>query len=673
VIDAGPTLSRVWEPFQLGPLALKHRIVMTPHGVGWDGSNIPGDRHVAYWSERARGGCALVQVGATPVHQRGTPSAGGPSVASDPRVIPRYRKMADAVHGYDAKVFVELAEGGVHNRSRSATGEWFPTQGVSQLPSVTHNDIPEVLDVEAIQAIQADYAKATGNLQEAGIDGATLHAAHSYLLGQFLSPAYNLRSDAYGGSAQNRVRFLIETAEQVRARVGRGFVLGVRLSYDEYIGDAGITPELSDEYVRLLADTGLFDFFDISTGGYHSGQRFVPPNVLPTPHIAQYAKRARDIIAGRAAVVMAHRVRTIDIAERVLAEGVTDLVAMTRAHMADPFLVTKAREGRFTEIQRCVGTNECVYNSHMKFNHSCTVNPVNGREAKWGAGTLDLAATSRRIAVVGGGPAGLRCATTAAKRGHQVELFEQADRLGGHLNDLASVPFHGTWDDFIEDLTSAAEAAGVKILLGQRVEARSLAEAGYDAVVVATGSTWDREGLTPARPGRSIPGLDTHPRVVTISEAIDSMRTNVTALGANVLVIDETGAYLPLGVAERLLQADVAVTVATRRNVVGEIPRETWEFPLFMERTKGLPLTLHANTIVDRVDGRAVSLVNLWDSPVDTHDFDCIVLSGIRFSNDALVGELQQAGIETHRIGDARAPRRTADAIYEGEHLARTL
>lgn len=667
-----PDLSRVWEPFQLGPITLKHRIVMTPHGVGWDGSNIPGDRHVAYWAERARGGCALVQVGATPVHQRGTLGA-SPSVASDPRVIPRYKKMADAIHAHDAKVFVELAEGGVHNRSRSATGEWFPTQGVSQMPSVTHNDIPEVLDTATIYQIQADYASATGNLQEAGIDGATLHAAHSYLLGQFLSPAYNVRDDEYGGSPENRVRFLIETGEKIRARVGRSFVLGVRLSYDEYIGDAGITVDLSDTYVGLLADTGLFDFFDISTGGYHSGQRFVPPNVLPTPHIAQYAKRARDIIDGRAAVIMAHRVRTIDIAERVLSEGVTDLVAMTRAHMADPFLVTKAKEGRFDEIQRCVGTNECVYNSHMRFNHSCTVNPVNGREAKWGDGTLDTVDRPRRIAVIGGGPAGLRCATTAAKRGHRVDLFEESDRLGGHLNDLAAVPYHGTWDDFIEDLTTAAEGAGVNIRLRQRGDVSLIVEGAYDAAVVATGSTWDREGLTPVRPGRPIEGLATHPRVVTLPEAIAVLREDPAALGPKVVIVDETGAYLPLGVAERILQSGAAVTVVSRRNVVGEIPRETWEFPLFMERTSKLPLTLHANTVVDRVEGCSVSLTNLWDTPVATEDFDAIVLSGIRFSNDGLVAELEAAGVEAHRVGDSKAPRRTADAIYEGEQLARTL
>lgn len=341
--------------------------------------------------------------------------------------------------------------------------------------------------------------------------------------------------------------------------------------------------------------------------------------------------------------------------------------------MADPFLVTKAKEGRFDEIQRCVGTNECVYNSHMRFNHSCTVNPVNGREAKWGEGTLATVESPRRIAVVGAGPAGLRCAATAAKRGYHVDLFEQSHRLGGHLNDLASVPFHGTWDDFIEDLTTAAEGAGVNIRLNQKVDAQMIADAGYDAAVVATGSTWDREGITPVRPGRTIEGLDTHPLVLTISEAIEALRTDATALGTTVLIIDETGAYLPLGVAEQLLQSGAAVTVATRRNVVGEIPRETWEFPLFMERTTGLPLTLHANTIVDGIAGQAVSLVNLWDNPVGTQDFSCVVLSGIRFSNDALVGQLEQAGVETHRIGDARAPRRTADAIYEGEQLARTL
>lgn len=666
-------LERVWEPIQLGPHTIKHRIVMTPHGVGWDGSNIPRERHVAYWAERAKGGCALVQVGATAVYEAEPDPRGGPSVASDRRTVPLYQAMADAIHAHDAKVFVELAEGGVHGRSRSATGIWNPPLGVSQMPSVTVNDIPEVITKDKIRAIQRAYVGAVTNLMEAGIDGATLHAAHSYLLGQFMSPAYNFRDDEYGGSTRNRCRFLIEAAEQVRDAVGTGIAIGVRLSYDEYIGDAGITPDMSDEYVSILSDTGLFDWFDISTGGYHSGERFVPPNVLPLTHIAHYAKRARDIIDGRAVVIMAHKVRTVELAEKMLEEGVTDLVGMTRAHMADPYLVTKAREGRSNEVQRCVGTNECVYNSHMLFRHACTVNPINGREGQWGEGKLPAIQDPTRVAVVGGGPAGLRFAATAARRGVRVELFERDETLGGHIKALASLPLHQTWAEMIEDLEASARRAGAALNLGVEVSAGMLQQGNYDSVVVATGCRWDSTGLSPVRPGRGIPGLESHPVVLTFPEAVKRLTVGSDTTVQRVLIVDETGAYLALGLSEWFLTNGAEVTIVSRRNVIGEVTRETWEYPLFMQRTKGLPLSMYANALVSQVEGNHVTIQNLWGSDLAAGDYDWIVLCGLRFSEDSLAEELRGLGVPVHVIGDARAPRRTADAIYEGEKLARSI
>lgn len=212
------------------------------------------------------------------------------------------------------------------------------------------------------------------------------------------------------------------------------------------------------------------------------------------------------------------------------------------------------------------------------------------------------------------------------------------------------------------------------IKTGVQVDARLIRDGGYDVAVVATGSTWDMAGFTPVRPGRpGIPGLETHPRVLSVAEAALSLPAGAPGLGGNVLIVDETGAYLPLGVAEGLLRQGASVTVVSRRNTVGEIPRETWEFPLFMQRTKDQPLTLHANTLVERVDGRTVELRNLWGAPVSTDVFDAVVLSGLRYSRSSLAEELDGSGIETLVIGDARAPRRTQDAIYEGEKFARSV
>jgi hypothetical protein len=533
-------------------------------------------------------------------------------------------------------------------------------------------ETPVEIERAWIREVAEDFGQSAANLQLAGIDGVEIHGAHGYLVTQFLSPAFNRRTDEYGGTPRNRCRFAIELAEAVRERVGREYTLGMRLSYDEFIGDAGITPGLSDEYLDVFAGTGLFDYFNISCGSYHSLHYAVAPmGSVSEGFLVPYGERAKEVVGDRAKIFVVGRIRSLAMAERIVAQGAADMVAMMRMQIADPFHVRKTQEGREDEIVRCVGANECLAASVADRELTCTVNPAAGRERRWGEGTLRRAERPRRVVVVGGGPAGMRAAGTAARRGHDVVLLEREGELGGHLRLLSLLPSREQWRDAVEDLARPLERHGVDVRLGVEATARTLGDA--EATVFATGATWDRDGFTSFRPDREgIPGADGS-SVTDVEAAAWRALDDPESLGARVLVYDDTGTYLPLGLAEVLAAARVAVEVVTRHPVVGDGLMKSLDAAWVLPRLVQAGVLLTPNEFPERIDGREVELYEVWGQRRRTVEADTVVLAMLRTPADALYRELRDALPEAHRIGDCLAPRQAAEAIYEGEKLGRAL
>ena len=699
-------LELIWRPLRIGATTVRHRIMVAPHGQAYGENHQPSDRMIAYFAERARGGAALVGVEATSAsrHLSGAQPGGATSgwrlTAYQQRTIPAYARLAEAVHAHDCRIFVQLSTGGVNDVGRAWIDNWHPVRGPSRVPSPIMNETPVALAKADIEELTGDYGQSAANLHEAGIDGVEIHAAHGYLGMQFISPAFNKRSDAYGGSVANRCRFSIEAAEAIRGRVGDAMTVGLRLSFDEYIGDAGVTPELAEEALDVLAATGLFDYFSISCGSWYSLHRTVPPmGSAPEAFLAPYAKRAKAVVGDRAKVFVAGRVLDLATAERVIADGAADMVAMVRAHLADPFLVTKTQQGRQREIVRCAGTNECMAAPAKGRQVTCVVNPAAGRERDWGEGTLRPTPEPKRITVVGGGPAGMRVAGVAARRGHEVTLIERGPRLGGHLDLLRRLPTRGNWQMVIDDLAAVLESNGVDVRLGETATAGSLAggspdaavrspgadEAAVmpsdgsrqapDAVVCATGATWDRTGFSAARPDRAtMPGADAD-HVLDVATATLAALDDPEALGAKVLILDDTGTYLPLGLAELLGEGGVEVEVLSRFPVIGELVAGTQDLPWLLPRLAKLDVRLSPNHFIESIDGRRVNAYEtLTRRPRPVDGIDTVVLSMMRSPQDSLFRQLSDAAtIPTHCIGDAVAPRSVAEAIYEGEKLGRSL
>jgi ribulose 1,5-bisphosphate synthetase/thiazole synthase len=528
-----------------------------------------------------------------------------------------------------------------------------------------------VMEQEQIDEFVSGFGVSAANLAEAGVDGAELHAAHAYLLGQFLSPAYNKRDDAYGGTLENRARLVLEAAAAVRGQVGAEFTLGIRLSFDEWIGDAGITPEDSEWFLERFAQSGLFDFFNISGGGYHTIHRAVSPMNVEEGHMIEFGRRAKAVIGDRATVMIVGRIIDLDLAERAVAEGAADLVGMTRAHMADPFVVAKAVAGRAEDTVRCVGANECFNSGGRQI--VCMMNPVMGRERRWGSGTLTPAAPPRRIAVVGGGPAGMKTAGVAASRGHSVTLFERGRALGGQLNLIKQMPTRGGWQRAIDNLVRPLEAEQVTVRLRCQAAPEMLAEQDFDAVVVAAGSTWSSSGFSVFRPDRDgVPGCEAA-NVFGIGEAARLAIEDPRALGTRVVIVDETGAYLPVGLAELLADADVEVEVMTPLSMVGDQLAVTADLPYVYPRlhAKGVRLTTHS--LPERFDGSALEVVHLWSREHSVRAVDSVVFATLRTPNDDLYRVLRGQLADVRRVGDALAPRSVGAVIYEGEELGRVL
>ena len=337
-------LSHLWEPLDIGPTRVRNRVMYTAQTILYGEEHLLSDRHIAFYTERAKGGVGLMITEQQAGHPIWKGSFYPGCTAHDRRAVPQYAKLAEAVHEHGGGQFVQLFGSGVHDKGTMIYDEWHPLWAASRVTSIVHREVPMVMGPTELEDTVKAFGESALNVKAAGLDGVEIHAAHSYLLGQFLSPAYNKRDDRYGGSIENRCRLIREIAESVRAQVGGSMTVGVRLSYDEFIGDAGLTGDEAQEIVSYFVDCDLFDYFSISCGGYHTLFRTVSPMQVPEGFMEEAGRTVKGIVGDRGVVFLVGRIADVATAERLVGGGATDMAAMTRAQLADPFLVKKAQK-----------------------------------------------------------------------------------------------------------------------------------------------------------------------------------------------------------------------------------------------------------------------------------------------------------------------------------------
>jgi 2,4-dienoyl-CoA reductase-like NADH-dependent reductase (Old Yellow Enzyme family)/thioredoxin reductase len=632
---------RLFQPGSIGSLAVANRVIMPAMATNFASSTgEPTDRLIAYYGARARGGVGLVIVENTTVEHRLGSNGAVQLRIDDDRYIPGLHHLAEAIRTEGTPVAVQINHAGSVART--------PMQPLapSRVAWSEGGAEPHALSAEEIEGIVALFARAAVRAKRAGFDAVEIHGAHGYLIGQFLSPLVNRRTDRYGGSSENRWRFAFDVVGAIRDAVGPGYPLLFRVSGDEYL-PGGRTIDETRDLAPAVVEAGI-DAIHVSAATPVNPERQLEPMAYPEGwriDLAEAVKRAVEV-----PVIGVGVIRTPETAERLLAEEKADFVAVGRGLIADPEWPRKAASGEARAIRRCISCNRCV--RHRVFDDlaiRCSVNPRVGREAE----RIPPAEERKHVVVVGGGPAGLSASTTAAERGHRVTLFDAAVELGGRLR-LAAVPPHKEkigW--LIEDLSFVLPET-VDVHLGACTTAKQLIDMEPDVVLLATGSTPTCLG---------VPGAD-RPHV-HLADAVLSGRAEVTG---RVVVIG--GGMVGCETASFCAEQGSEVTVVEALDDVASDCEPITRGEL-ASRLVEEGVTVRTGVTVLEITPLGIRIESKGrEELVAAESVVCAIGSG---PDCRLSEELAEATFPVRVIGDAREARGICEAIHEGWRAAVTL
>lgn len=648
-------LTHVHTPINLGPVALKNRVVRTAHATNL-GAGTMNDALIGYHLARAEGGVGLSIIEILSVH----PSTPATLNVFIPDIGDAYRKLVAAVRPHGMKLFQQLWHGGHNALPLDGSPPW----SASDVPSPTIGVTPVPMTQAMIDEIVAAYADTARKCEEWGLDGVEIHCAHGYLPAQFLSPNANRRSDGYGGSFENRLRFLREVVAAVRQAVSVNFAVGVRVAPDQSAGGIGV--EDVQRAVQALEDEHLIDFVDVSLGDYHAFPKLIggmhEPMGYEIPTSAPIARAART------PAIVTGRFRTLEEADQIIRLGDADLVALTRAHIADPQLVNKTLAGHPEQVRPCIACNQGCVGGLLgpAARMGCTVNPAIGAEDSLDDTRLTPVATPRRVLVVGGGPAGMEAARVAALRGHTVTLAEAADDLGGTLRIAARAPQRHGIADIAVWLEQEIYRLGVDVRLSSYLSADDIRSLAPDAVILATGSLPRMDGIQLSHPGEPIAGI-ARPHVLS---SWDLLLERPPRPVKSAVVIDDVGHYEGIAAAEHLLAQGAEVHFVTRHAAFAHQMEAALSAEPALQRFARGRFTLHLRTRALAIGQNDVELLPAYLPAGGPGAFrvpaERVVFISHNAPNRELASELATSGIPLQIIGDANAPRFLPVAIREG-------
>jgi 2,4-dienoyl-CoA reductase-like NADH-dependent reductase (Old Yellow Enzyme family) len=662
-----PRYPRIFSPIKLGPVEIPNRFYFSPHGLALTIGSAPSPDLVAYNAARVRdGGCGLVITSMT-VHDRGRHFQPSPYPEEN---IPAFRALADAVHDAGGKLFGQLWYWW------GAYGHWEPLgppapalaasvvqYGIADRTVATHE-----MNRDEIRAMLDVFGQSVRHLRQAGLDGVVIHAAHGGLLEQFNSPYFNRRTDEYGGSLENRMRFLVECLQAARAAAGGELAVGMRFNCDELL-PGGSDTKGAREILKRLRDAGLIDFVDLDIAIEPTQLHYGMPPVFVEPHVYRpYVEAVRGAAGDLPVLSVLGRLTSVADGEAAIAAGVCDMVGAARALIAEPELVKHAREGNEERSRTCIACNWCLA-ALGDGAQGCAINPASYRERVWGVDTFKRAASPSKVVIVGAGPAGLEAARVSALRGHSVTLFEARDQLGGALALWASLPGREFFHESIAWWERELDRLGVEVRRGTQALAATVLGEKPDAVIVATGALYSRGGRS-AFLDADIPGYD---------QAF-VYRPEDILLGAgpppgNIVLLDGEGTHASVGVAEVLARAGARVEYLTPGFApVSARLADAQEAGFVMRRLRSAGVQISPSTYLRRIGARAVTAYDVHTGEERTIEaVDAVVLSTGRVSLNGLARDLEGKVARLYTAGDALAARPFATAAYEGQMFARYI
>lgn len=639
--------------FEFGGKTLRNRIVCTAHGEQWASGGLLNEHHLTYYTRRAQGGAGLlITFGSAPVCQ--TASTANTVSLWNPQNEPMLRELASRVHAHGALIMAQASHRGPRERPADPDAVLqapSPARGADKL---TYQGTPHVLTRDEIVGIVEDYARAAAMLDRAGYDGIEITALGTHLIEQFWSPTLNTRTDAYGGNFENRIRFAIEVLKAVDDAVSDDFLIAFRLSCDPQTDLLGLAPDDMLTIAKRLDDEGLIDLFDVSGGSgvnmeTHTG--VVPTDTFPVAPYADLSRRMKRNLS--VPILMAGRILTPDQGEEALANESCDLVAMTRALIADPDLPARTIAGETIRIRPCIAINEGCRRVTLGRSLACSVNPA---VADTGLDRFPQADdTSRVVTVVGGGPGGLEAARVAAERGLDVTLLEASDKLGGQMNDYAALVRHPHLLDHIDWLTRELERLGVAIELNTAAD-ETMITGSNAAFIIATGAETTLPPEATALTSCACTDVDVIRGVVEPRE------------GARVTVYDAEGRQRGALIAAQLAERHGAEVAFVFPN---DAPCEHLEPPnrsaIFRRLAAGGISVRPHHFLVPAIKG-AAAFRDSWSDEIHVPEADVVVFAGYR--RPVAMPTRSASTVSVQTIGDSRSPRLLRNAISEATKAA---
>ncbi|OEE67348.1 N-methylproline demethylase [Enterovibrio norvegicus FF-33] len=680
----------IFQPLAINKLMIRNRVISTAHAEVYATENgMPTERYIQYYEEKAKGGIGLCVCGGSSPVSIDSPQGWWKSVnmASD-EVIPHLQNLADAMHKHGAHIMIQITHMG--RRSRWDGGNWPSLMSPSGIREPVHRATCKTIEPEEIWRIIGDFAKATKRAQDGGLDGVELSFAHQHLVDQFWSPRVNRRTDEWGGSFENRMRFGVEVLKAVREEVGPDFAVGIRMTGDEFHPD-GLDQDDMKEIAAYYNSLGLIDFFSIVGSGCdtHNTLANVIPNMTypPEPFI-HLAAGIRSVV--NVPVMHAQNIKDPVQAARALESGLIDFVGMTRAHIADPHLITKVKLGQTDQIRQCVGANYCIDRQYQGIDVLCIQNAATSREQTMPHIITKTDGPIRKVVVVGGGPAGMEAARVCAERGHQVTLFEKSRELGGQISLASQAPQREQIAGITRWFDLELRRLGVNLVFDVTADEAVIMAETPDVVLLAVGGT-PFTNQTPewgAEDGLVVSSWD--------------ILSGAVAPGENVVVYDTICEFSGMSVADFLAAKGAQVEMVTDDIKPGVAVGGT-SFPTYYRSLYARDVVMSSDLVLEQVYREGEKLIarfeNEYTGVREERVVDQVVIeNGVR-PDEALYyafkegsrnhGQVdlealyaakpqpmfaeQGEGYLLYRLGDCNAPRNIHAAIYDALRLCKDL
>ena len=521
------------QPFQLKHLSLKNRILTTSHEPSYNENGFPKDRYIAYHLERAKGGIAMTMTAGSAVVSKDSPPSFDNIHAYKDEVVPWIKKLTKVIHDQDCAIMIQLTHLG--RRTSWNKGDWLPSISSGKHREPAHKAFPKVAERWDIQRIIKNYGEAAERMKEGGMDGVELEG-QGHLIGQFLSPLTNELENEYGGSLKNRVRFTLDVLSEIRKKVGKKFILGIRCVFDE-VQSGGITKTEGFKIAKILSESGLVDYLNINRGRIHTDPfltKQIPiQGMKSAPHLDFAGEIKREV---NLPIFHASKISDVATARYAISNGLVDMIGMTRAHLADPYIVKKIKEKREEDIRPCVGATYCLDRIYQGDDALCIHNAVTGRELKF-PNIITSSKSTKKVVIVGAGPGGLEAARIAGERGHEVVIFEAASDPGGQIRLCSKSNKRKDMMGIIDWRMQQCTKRNVKFNFNFFAESQDLIEENPDTIIIATGG---------------IPNLELFETKKNLENVFTSwdIISGEIKLAENILIYDEAGDHTAMQSAE---------------------------------------------------------------------------------------------------------------------------